>query len=137
MVIFLGGQLLCACYNGMNLKPAPLYVSRFSYLALSGLIRSQTKPVLARKDYIIHKLKRWKYVYLVEAVILGILVLFPPFHVVYAPGVIIDKGYSFFLNPTYFQDRIVSTVNMHALFVQIGWAVFLGFLYGLLFIKTK
>ena len=82
-------------------------------------------------------LKGWKKIIIVESIILVIMILFPPFHVVYAPGVVIKKGYSFLLNPPLFQDRIIGTVDISSLLVQVSAALFLGVLYGLLFIRKK
>ncbi len=52
--------------------------------------------------------------------ILLIMVLFPPYHVMYAPGVEIHKGYAFILNPPTFWGSVKSTVNMNLLLFQIG-----------------
>jgi hypothetical protein len=51
--------------------------------------------------------------------IIILMILFPPFHVIYAPGVIIDKGFHFILTPPSFQDRILATLDMNALLIQI------------------
>jgi hypothetical protein len=55
--------------------------------------------------------------------IILIMLLFPPFHVMYAPGIEIDKGYAFILNPPTFWDRYASTVNMNLLLFQLGAVV--------------
>ncbi|MEN6475330.1 MAG: hypothetical protein ABFD81_15055 [Syntrophaceae bacterium] len=72
--------------------------------------------------------KRWKNVLICVVIIVGIMFVFPPFHVVYAPGVIIDKGHAFFMNPPKFQNTIVSTVDTHTLLVQVGVVLLLGLL---------
>ena len=57
--------------------------------------------------------------------IILIMLLFPPFHVVYSPTIEIEKGYAFILNPPVFWDRYESTVNMTLLSLQIGTVVVL------------
>jgi hypothetical protein len=60
------------------------------------------------------------------ASIILIMLLFPPFHVMYSPGIEIHKGYAFIFNsPPMFWDRIKSTVNMNLLSLQIGAVVIL------------
>jgi len=60
------------------------------------------------------------------ASIILIMLLFPPFHVMYSPGIEIHKGYAFVLNsPPMFWDRVKSTVNMNLLSLQIGTVVIL------------
>jgi hypothetical protein len=46
------------------------------------------------------------------------MLLFPPFHVIYPPGIEIHKGYAFILNPPEFWG-VVGTVDMRMLFMQI------------------
>jgi hypothetical protein len=54
------------------------------------------------------------------------MLLFPPFHVSYSPGIEIHKGYAFIFNsPPMFWDKIDSTVNMNLLSLQIGMVVIL------------
>jgi len=72
--------------------------------------------------------KQLKYVLIAVMTIVGIMIIFPPFHVVYAPGVIIDKGHAFFMNPPKFQNTIVSTVDIQTLMVQVGVVILLGLL---------
>jgi hypothetical protein len=60
--------------------------------------------------------------------ILGLLIillmfLFPPFHVMYAPGIEIEKGYAFILNPPTFWGKVESTVDMSLLLFQVGMIV--------------
>ena len=63
-----------------------------------------------------------------------IMLLFPPFHVMYSPGIEIHKGYAFILNPPpMFWDRFVSTVNINLLSLQIGTVVILLGVVQLLF----
>lgn len=55
-----------------------------------------------------------------------IMLLFPPYHVMYSPGIEIHKGYAFILNPPpMFWDKFESTVNMNLLSLQIGSVVIL------------
>lgn len=73
------------------------------------------------------------------SLVIGILVilimlLFPPFHVIYAPGIEIDKGYAFVLNPPVFWGVVKSTVNYSLLAFQIGTV---GALFGALQILMK
>jgi len=53
------------------------------------------------------------------------MLLFPPFHVMYAPGIVIDKGYAFILDPPRFWGTVEGTVNMKLLLAQIGAVVIL------------
>jgi hypothetical protein len=55
--------------------------------------------------------------------IMLIMLLFPPFHVVYSSTVEIEKGYAFILNPPVFWGRYESTVDMSMLLFQIGTVV--------------
>lgn len=80
-------------------------------------------------------IRRWRKTIIAILFIVGVMLLFPPFHVIHAPGNITAMGYGFLLNPPKFQDRVVSTVDMHALILQIGSVLFLGILYGILFQK--
>lgn len=57
--------------------------------------------------------------------IILIMLLFPPFHVMYGPGIEIHKGYAFILNPPMFWGSVESTVNMKLLSLQIGTVVVL------------
>jgi hypothetical protein len=54
-----------------------------------------------------------------------LMLLFPPFHVMYPTGIEIDKGYAFILNPPLFWDKYESTVDMTLLSFQIGTVVIL------------
>jgi hypothetical protein len=55
-----------------------------------------------------------------------LMLLFPPYHVMYAPGIEIHKGYAFILNPPpMFWKRVESTVNLNLLSLQIGTIVIL------------
>jgi hypothetical protein len=47
------------------------------------------------------------------------MLMFPPFHVIYSPGIEIHKGYAFILNPPIFWDHVESTVDMNLLLLQI------------------
>ncbi len=53
--------------------------------------------------------------------IILIMLLFPPFHVMYSHGIGIRKGYAFFLNPPTFWGGVQSTVNMNLLLFQIAY----------------
>jgi hypothetical protein len=65
--------------------------------------------------------------------IILMMLLYPPFHVIYSPGIEIHKGYAFVLNsPPMFRDR-VGTVNMNLLSLQIGTVVILLGVVQLLF----
>jgi hypothetical protein len=57
--------------------------------------------------------------------IILIMILFPPFHVMYATGIEIEKGYAFILNPPVFWDRYESSVDLNLLLFQIGTVVVL------------
>jgi ABC-type phosphate/phosphonate transport system permease subunit len=81
--------------------------------------------------------KRWKQIILTVIIIVVIMVLFPPFHVIYAPDVIINKGHAFLLNPPRFQDTFVSTVDVNKLLAQTGAVAVVGLLYGFLFKKSE
>ena len=59
-------------------------------------------------------------------IIILIMILFPPFHVVYAPGIVINEGYHFLNNPPSFRDQIVATVDMKSLFVQLFAVIILA-----------
>jgi hypothetical protein len=72
--------------------------------------------------------KRRNHILIAVITIVGLMVIFPPFHVVYAPDVIIHKGHAFFMNPPKFQNSIVSTVDLHTLLVQVGVVIALGLL---------
>lgn len=80
---------------------------------------------------------RLRWVIVGEAMMVGLMVIFHPFHVVYAPGVIIRKGYGFILNPPKFQNTIVSTVDISLLFVQIAVVISLGALYYYVLTKPE
>jgi hypothetical protein len=54
-----------------------------------------------------------------------LMLLFPPFHVIYPTGIEIEKGYAFILNPPVFWNKYVSTVDMTFLTFQIGTVVIL------------
>jgi hypothetical protein len=55
-----------------------------------------------------------------------LMLLFPPYHVIYSPGIEIHKGYAFILNPPpRFWDRFESTVNINMLTLEIGTVVIL------------
>jgi hypothetical protein len=58
-------------------------------------------------------------VLIVVVVFILIMILFPPFHVVYAPGIVIYEGYHFLYSPPSFQGRIVASVDIRSLFVQL------------------
>lgn len=51
--------------------------------------------------------------------VITLMLLFPPFHVVYQPGIEIDKGYAFILNPPTFWGRVESTVDTGRLMMQV------------------
>jgi hypothetical protein len=57
--------------------------------------------------------------------IILIMLLFPPFHVMYSPGIEIQKGHAFILNPPTFRGSVRSTVNMNLFLLQIGTVVVL------------
>lgn len=52
-------------------------------------------------------------------IIILMMILFPPFHVVYSPGIVIYEGYHFLYSPPSFQNRIVASVDITSLFVQL------------------
>lgn len=71
-------------------------------------------------------MKRYhKGIILIGALIIILMLLFPPFHVVYQPGIEIDKGYAFILNPPIFWGQITSTVNISRLMIQVAGSVLL------------
>ena len=70
--------------------------------------------------------KRQTRVLIVVVIIILIMILFPPFHVVYAPGIVINEGYHFLYNPPSFRDKIVATVDMKSLFVQLFAVIILA-----------
>lgn len=59
-------------------------------------------------------------------IIILIMILFPPFHVVYAPRIVIHEGYHFLYSPPSFQDRIVASVDIKSLFVQLFAVIILA-----------
>lgn len=67
--------------------------------------------------------KRLYRILIAGALVIIIMLLFPPFHVRYAPGIVIDKGYAFVLNPPLFWGKVESTVNVNLLAAQIGTVV--------------
>jgi hypothetical protein len=64
-----------------------------------------------------------KAITVVGASVIILMLLFPPFHVMYAPGIEIDKGYAFILKPPRFWGSMVSTVDMNLLLFQVGAVV--------------
>jgi hypothetical protein len=67
-----------------------------------------------------------------------LMLLFPPYHMIYSPGIEIHKGYAFILNPPpLFWDRYESTVNMNLLSIQIGTVVVLLGVVQLFFKRKK
>lgn len=70
-------------------------------------------------------MSRSRYIIILGMSIILIMLLFPPFHVMYAPGVEIYKGYAFILNPPTFWGDVESTVDMNLLLFQIGAVVVL------------
>ncbi len=52
-----------------------------------------------------------KGIILIGALVIILMLLFPPFHVMYAPGIEIDKGYAFILHPPTFWGTVESTVG--------------------------
>lgn len=69
---------------------------------------------------------RLRIVLIAFAAILAGMVVFPPFHVVYAPGIEIHTGYGFILDPPVFWERFVSTVDTGTLSVQVAGVAFLA-----------
>jgi hypothetical protein len=66
-------------------------------------------------------MKRYqKIIIVMGASVIILMLMFPPFHVVFAPGIEVDKGYAFILNPPKFWGQVESTVNISRLKVQVG-----------------
>jgi hypothetical protein len=55
--------------------------------------------------------------------IILVMFLFPPFHVIYSPGIEIEKGYAFILNPPTFWGNVGSTVDINLLLFQVGMTI--------------
>lgn len=53
-----------------------------------------------------------------------LMLLFPPFHVIYAPGIEIEKGYAFILNPPMSWGKL-GTVDMNLLLFQVTTVIVL------------
>jgi hypothetical protein len=53
-----------------------------------------------------------------------LMLLFPPFHVIYAPGIEIEKGYAFILNPPMSWEKL-GTVDMNLLLFQVTTVIVL------------
>jgi len=84
-------------------------------------------------------MKRYhKGIIIIGALIIILMLLFPPFHVIYQPGIEIDKGYAFILNPPIFWGQIKSTVNISRLMIQVtGSALLCAAVYILVRAYTK
>lgn len=81
-------------------------------------------------------MKTSRSIYIIVGIlIIFIMLLFPPFHVMYAPGIEIEKGYAFFLNPPTFWGNVRSTVDTNLLLFEIGTVVALLVAFQLLFFK--
>ena len=59
------------------------------------------------------------FIIITGASIIVLMLLFPPFHVMYSPGIEIHKGYAFILNPPKFWGSLKSTVDINLLSLQI------------------
>jgi len=66
-----------------------------------------------------------KGILIIGGSVIILMLLFPPFHVVYQSGIEIDKGYAFILNPPTFWGRIESTVDVGRLTMQVTGAALL------------
>jgi hypothetical protein len=66
-------------------------------------------------------MKRYRKIIIVMgASVIILMLMFPPFHVVFAPGIEINMGYAFILNPPKFWGQVQSAVDMSRLKVQVG-----------------
>jgi hypothetical protein len=62
----------------------------------------------------------------VAALIILLMILFPPFHVVYAPGIVINEGYHLIFSHPKFQDRLLAHVDLRSLIIQICAVILLA-----------
>jgi hypothetical protein len=93
--------------------------------ASKGIQANGLQPLLIRIVKSIYHMDRLHNVLTIIGLsIILIMLLFPPFHVMYSPGMEINMGYAFVLNrPTFW--GVQSTVNISILLFQIGTVVVL------------
>ncbi|HQI82508.1 MAG TPA: hypothetical protein PLR71_13250 [Deltaproteobacteria bacterium] len=71
-------------------------------------------------------MKRYqKIIIVMGASVIILMLMFPPFHVIFTPGIEINMGYAFILNPPKFWGQVESVVNLGRLMVQVGWTALL------------
>jgi hypothetical protein len=75
-----------------------------------------------------------KKVVMISAVIIVLMLIFPPFHYINQIGVEINMGFSFLFNPPSRSSYVTGSINMAQLFLQ--W-VGVGFVGGLIYFLQK
>jgi len=85
--------------------------------ALKAYFEGTDSIVTSRSIVIMNKYH--KDIIIIGASVIILMLLFPPFHVMYAPGIEIYKGYAFILNPPKFWGSVESTVDINLLLFQV------------------
>jgi hypothetical protein len=92
--------------------------------AKKGIQANGLKPSLIHIIESIYHMDRVHYVLIIIGLsIMLIMLIFPPFHVMYSPGIEINMGYAFFLKPRTYWRSVQVTVNIKLLLFQIGTVV--------------